>query len=95
MARKPVEPSRARARAKRPPILPPPRIRMPRACSTPARPANPPAPRAARSEIRLSGAWLESVGFPKGTRYLISVERPFQTIILQALQEKDKERRRR
>jgi hypothetical protein len=34
-------------------------------------------------EIRLSGAWLERIGFPKGARYLISVEREFRTIILQ------------
>ena len=35
-------------------------------------------------EIRLSGAWLERIGFPKGAEYLVSVEREFRTIILQA-----------
>ena len=39
-------------------------------------------------EIRLSGAWLERIGFPKGARYLISVEREFRTIILQGSFEK-------
>ena len=34
-------------------------------------------------EIRLSGAWLERIGFPAGRNYLISVEREFRTIILQ------------
>ena len=34
-------------------------------------------------EIRLSGVWLERIGFGKGARYLISVEREFRTIILQ------------
>ena len=35
-------------------------------------------------EIRLSGAWLERVGFPKGCRYLISADASFATIYLQA-----------
>ena len=39
-------------------------------------------------EIRLSGAWLKRIGFPKGARYLISVEREFRTIILQGSFEK-------
>jgi len=46
-------------------------------------------------QIRLSGAWLERVGFPKGRHYLISADRPFETIILQAAQQEDKNRRRR
>jgi hypothetical protein len=33
-------------------------------------------------EIRLSGAWLERIGFPKGRRYLISVDRQIETIYL-------------
>jgi hypothetical protein len=52
--------------------------------------------RAARREvpeIRLSGAWLERIGFPKGARYLISVEREFRTIILQGSFEKGSRRR--
>jgi hypothetical protein len=63
--------------------------------------ANAPLPfsravRAARREvpeIRLSGAWLERIGFPKGARYLISVEREFHTIILQGSFEKARSRR--
>ncbi|HEX5123109.1 MAG TPA: hypothetical protein VFV97_07665 [Rhodanobacteraceae bacterium] len=39
-------------------------------------------------EIRLSGAWLERIGFPIGAEYLISVEREFRTIILQGSFEK-------
>jgi hypothetical protein len=47
-----------------------------------------PATRREVPEIRLSGAWLERIGFPKGARYLISVEREFRTIILQGEFEK-------
>ena len=46
-------------------------------------------------EIRLSGAWLERVGFPKGRRYLISVDRAFETIYLQAEAKKAPTRQRR
>ncbi len=35
-------------------------------------------------EIRLSGAWLERIGFVKGRRYLISVDREIETIYLSA-----------
>jgi hypothetical protein len=35
-------------------------------------------------EIRLSGAWLERIGFVKGRRYLISVDREIDTIYLSA-----------
>jgi len=35
-------------------------------------------------EIRLSGAWLERIGFVKGRRYLISADRQIETIYLQA-----------
>ena len=45
-------------------------------------------------EIRLSGAWLERIGFPVGAEYLISVEREFRTIILQGSFEKRAQRRR-
>jgi hypothetical protein len=44
-------------------------------------------------EIRLSGAWLERVGFPKGRRYLISADRAFETIYLQAEAKKVKRSR--
>jgi hypothetical protein len=37
-------------------------------------------------------AWLERIGFPKGARYLISVEREFRTIILQGSFEKARSR---
>jgi hypothetical protein len=46
-------------------------------------------------EIRLSGAWLERIGFPKGRRYLISADRAFETIYLQADEGEAKGRRRR
>ena len=45
-------------------------------------------------EIRLSGAWLERIGFPIGREYLISVEREFRTIILQGAFEKPRRPRR-
>ena len=35
-------------------------------------------------EIRLSGEWLTRIGFSKGRRYLISADRAFETIYLQA-----------
>jgi hypothetical protein len=46
-------------------------------------------------EIRLSGAWLDRVGFAKGRGYLISVDRDIDTIYLQADCSKIKPRRRR
>jgi len=46
-------------------------------------------------EIRLSGAWLKHVGFPKNRRYMISADRPFETLILQADPMQAKPRRRR
>jgi hypothetical protein len=57
-----------------------------------ARASDPRGPRREVPEIRLSGAWLERVGFPKGRRYLISADRAFETIYLQA---DPKERKRR
>ena len=44
----------------------------------------PPQPRREVPEIRLSGAWLERIGFVKGRRYLISADREIETIYLQA-----------
>jgi hypothetical protein len=35
-------------------------------------------------EIRLSGVWLERLGFVKGRRYLISADREIETIYLSA-----------
>jgi len=103
MARKPINSSHAPIRAKRQPIAAQPRIRAPsswrfvtaRLLRTRDADKRTRAPRREVPEIRLSGAWLERVGFPKGTRYLISVELPFQTIILQASHDKPSARRRR
>ena len=51
-------------------------------------------PRREVPEIRLSGLWLERVGFPKGRRYLISADRAFEAIYLQAEAKKPPTRRR-
>jgi len=40
-------------------------------------------PRREGQEIRLSGLWLERVGFPKGKRCLMSADLDFETIYLQ------------
>jgi len=45
-------------------------------------------------EIRLSGAWLERIGFANGRRYLISVDREIETIYLQAEVAKNSPRRK-
>jgi hypothetical protein len=45
-------------------------------------------------EIRLSGAWLEAIGFAKGRRYLISVDRQIETIYLSAEIERSERRKR-
>lgn len=45
-------------------------------------------------EIRLSGAWLERLGFVKGRRYLISADREIETIYLQADVTQPRKRRR-
>jgi len=45
-------------------------------------------------EIRLSGAWLERIGFANGRRYLISVDREIETIYLQAEVAKNTRRRK-
>lgn len=103
MPRKPVKAARTSTRAKRPSNIPLPRIRVPRQwrvvtaqlvhVRTPGNSAR--TTERHVPQIRLSGAWLERVGFPKGRRYLISVDRPFETIILQAAQQEDTSRRRR
>src|SRR5690349_13115845 len=94
MARKPLSRTRAPARAKRPPIAPPPstRLHLPRSSrvvtTRKLRASDADlsrhTPRREVPEIRLSGAWLERVGFPKGRRYLISADREIETIYLQA-----------
>jgi hypothetical protein len=89
MARKPRQPARASHRAQRPSTTPATRIRLPSSwrnvtarqllrAGERSRTARREVP-----EIRLSGAWLERIGFPIGAEYLISVEREFRTIILQ------------
>lgn len=103
MPRKATKSARASMRAKRPSNVASPHIRVPRQwrvvtaqlvhVRTPGKSTHT-TPRHV-PQIRLSGAWLERVGFPKGRRYLISVDRPFETIILQAAQQEDKSRRRR
>lgn len=104
MARKPLSRTRAPARTKRPPIAAvTTRLHLPRTwrvvTSRKLRASD--ADLACRGtrrevpEIRLSGAWLERVGFPKGRRYLISADRAFETIYLQAEVKKAPTRPRR
>jgi hypothetical protein len=90
MARKPRQPARASHRAPRPSTTPATRLRLPsnrrNVTARLLRPRRGERTRTARREvpeIRLSGAWLERIGFPKGAEYLISIEREFRTIILQ------------
>jgi hypothetical protein len=52
------------------------------------------APRREVPEIRLSGAWLDRIGFVKGRRYLISVDREIETIYLSAEIERPARRKR-
>ena len=100
MPRKRSKPSRASHRANRPPTQPASRIRMPLSSrivtARVLRPrkgdARTRTPRREVPEIRLSGAWLERVGFPKGADYVISVEKAFRTIILQGSFEKVRRR---
>ena len=105
MPRKPVSSPRAPARAKRPPLTPvsSTRLHLPRswrvvtARKLRANDADLArrTPRREVPEIRLSGAWLERVGFPKGRRYLISADREMETIYLQADDGDTKMRQRR
>ncbi len=103
MVRKPVSRPRS-ARLKRPPIASasPTRLHLPRTWrvvtarklrATDADLALR-TPRREVPEIRLSGAWLERVGFPKGRRYLISADREIETIFLQAEPLQGRSRRR-
>ena len=95
MARKPRKSARASHRAQRPQATPATRIRLPSSWrNVTARLLRPRAGERSHTarrevpEIRLSGAWLERVGFPKGAEYLISGEREFRSIILQVSFEK-------
>ena len=101
MARKPRQPARASHRAQRPSTTPATRIRLPSSwrnvTARRLRPRTGERTRTARREvpeIRLSGAWLERIGFPVGRRYLISVEKEFRTLILQGSFDDDRRRRR-
>jgi hypothetical protein len=105
MTRKPLSRTRAPARTKRPSIAPnaTTRLHLPRTWrlvtsrklrASEADRSERGAPREV-PEIRLSGAWLGRVGFPKGRRYLISVDREVETIYLQAEAVKETKRRRR
>jgi hypothetical protein len=92
MARKPTSPIRALAHTTRPSLAPATRVRLPNPWRTvtprklDATAADKQTHTARREvpEIRLSGAWLERIGFPKGRRYLISADREIETIYLQA-----------
>ena len=105
MARKPLSRTGAPARTKRPPIVAPvtTRLHLPRTWRnvTARKLRASEADRTQRGarrevpEIRLSGAWLERVGFPKGRRYLISADRAFETIYLQAEAKKKASTRQR
>jgi hypothetical protein len=100
MSRKPAKPARAsQQRAQRVPTSPASPIRLPRSTRTVTARALRPRAGDARTrtrrevpEIRLSGAWLERIGFAKGAEYLISVEREFRTIILQGAFRKSRSR---
>ena len=90
MARKPRQPARASHRAQRPTTTPGTRFRLPLSRRNvtarllrPRRGERALTARREVPEIRLCGAWLERIGFPKGAEYLISIEREFRTIILQ------------
>ena len=103
MTRKPVSRKRAPASAKHSPGAHSTRVRLPRswrvvtARKLRANEAEQQhrSPRREVPEIRLSGAWLERIGFPKGRRYLISVDKPIETIYLQAEPIEPKKSRRR
>jgi hypothetical protein len=104
MARKPVSRARAPARTKYPPLAAvPTQLHLPRSrrviTSRKLRASDADLARGSARrevpEIRLSGAWLDRVGFVKGRGYLISVDREIDTIYLQADYEPTKPRRRR
>ena len=101
MARKPSKPSRTSSRDHRPPTEEtPPQLRLGQSSrivtsrALPPRQSDDASTRREVPEIRLSGVWLERVGFPKGTRYLISIDKAFREIILQAMDAAPKIRRR-
>jgi len=102
MARKPSKPSRTSSRDHRPHTEDTtPQLRLGQSSRTVTSRALPPRQSDDASthrevpEIRLSGVWLERVGFPKGARYLISIDKAFREIILQAMDAAPKIRRRR
>jgi len=87
MARKPSKPSGASDGANRPPT-PPTNIRMPSFERIVTSRRNTP-------EIRLSGAWLERVGFPKGMPFVLMSNSDYHEIVLRSLIGLDKKVRRR
>jgi len=102
MARKPSKPSRTSGRNNLPHTEDTtPLVRLGQSSRTVTSRALPPrqsddtSTRREVPEIRLSGVWLERVGFPKGTHYLISINKAFREIILQAMDAAPKIRRRR
>ena len=105
MARKPQQSSRATQRAQRPTSPATPtfkRIRLPEnwrivtsRAMQPRKSDTRSAPRREVPEIRLSGEWLERVGFPKGARFLMSTNSDFREIVLQAEFERARKPRRR
>ena len=102
MARKPSKPSRTSNRNKRPPAEDTtPQLRLGQSSRIVTsrvlspRQSDDSATRREVPEIRLSGVWLERIGFPKGTPYLISIDKPFREIILHAMDASPKVRRRR
>ena len=92
MTRKPTSRSQAYTRAKRTHVNARTELHLPqsRRTITSRKLRNTPSERAQRAprrevpEIRLSGAWLDRIGFVKGRRYLISVDREIETIYLSA-----------
>jgi hypothetical protein len=89
MARKPRKPSRKSNLSKLPPDIFPPRFRAPRemrvVSTTTVREQDADKPNRAKvrrvPQIRLSGAWLEHVGFTRGTRFLVLADVPNQILL--------------
>jgi hypothetical protein len=89
MSRKPRKPGRESNVSKLPPDIFPPRFRAPRemrvvSATTIAPPDSCKSKRTERHvvpQIRLSGAWLERVGFKRGTRFLILADVPNQILL--------------
>jgi len=89
MPPKPRKPSREKNLSKLPPDIFPPRFRAPRemrvvSTTTIAQSDSGKSKRMDRRvvpQIRLSGAWLERVGFKRGTRFLVLADVPNQILL--------------